>query len=75
MTPHNHDIVDCGAFCEVIFFCILSKNLLEDFSDSLAIYLLFWDHPKCLDLISVYLSGLMQVIIHKKIIFTRQFID
>ena len=36
MTPHNCEIVDCGAFCEVIFFCISPKNLLGDFFDSLA---------------------------------------
>ena len=35
MTPHNYEIVDCGAFCEVIFFCISPKNLLGDFFDSL----------------------------------------
>ena len=33
----NCEIVDCGAFCEVIFFCISPKNLLGDFFDSLAI--------------------------------------
>ena len=59
MTPHNYEIVDCGAFCEVISFCISPKNLLGDFFDSLAMHVLFSDHPKCLDLISVYLSGLM----------------
>ena len=36
MTPHNYEIVDCGAFCEVIFFCISPKNLLGDFFDSLS---------------------------------------
>jgi hypothetical protein len=36
MTPHNYEIVDCGAFCEVIFFCISTKNLLGDFFDSLS---------------------------------------
>jgi len=36
MTLHNYEIVDCGAFCEVIFFCILPKNLLGDFFDSLS---------------------------------------
>ena len=35
MTPYNCEIVDCGAFCEVIFFCISPKNLLGDFFDSL----------------------------------------
>ena len=35
MTPHNYEIVDCGAFCEVIFFCISPMNLLGDFFDSL----------------------------------------
>jgi hypothetical protein len=35
MTPHNCEIVDCGAFCEVIFFCISPKSLLGDFFDSL----------------------------------------
>jgi len=33
MTPHNYEIVDCSAFCEVIFFYILPKNLLGDFFD------------------------------------------
>ena len=42
MTLHNCEIVDCGAFCEVIFFCISPKNLLGDFFDSLAIDLLFF---------------------------------
>jgi len=35
MTPRNYEIVDCGAFCEVIFFCISPKNLPGDFFDSL----------------------------------------
>jgi hypothetical protein len=35
MAPHNYEIVDCSAFCEVIFFCISPKNLLGDFFDSL----------------------------------------
>ena len=39
MTPHNCAIVDCGAFCEVTFFCISPKNLLRYFFDSLAILL------------------------------------
>jgi hypothetical protein len=26
-----HEIVDCGAFCEVIFFCISPKNQIGDF--------------------------------------------
>ena len=37
MTPRNCEIVDCGALCEVIFFCVSPKNLLGDFFDSLAI--------------------------------------
>ena len=37
MTLHNCEIVNCGAFCEVIFFCISHKSLLGDFFDSLAI--------------------------------------
>jgi hypothetical protein len=41
MTPHNYEIVDCGAFCEVIFFCISPKNLLGDFFDSLSCNFLF----------------------------------
>jgi len=41
MTPRNYEIVDCGAFCEVIFFCIFHKSLLGDFFDSLAINPLF----------------------------------
>jgi hypothetical protein len=36
MTPRNYEIIDCGAFCEVIFFCISPKNLPGDFFDSLA---------------------------------------
>jgi hypothetical protein len=35
MTPHNCEIVDCGAFCGAIFFCISPKNLPGDFFDSL----------------------------------------
>jgi hypothetical protein len=31
LTPPNHEIVDCGAFCEVSFFSISPKNLLGDF--------------------------------------------
>jgi len=38
MTPRNYEIVDCGAFCEVIFFCISPKNPLGDFFDSLSRY-------------------------------------
>jgi hypothetical protein len=38
MTPHNYEIVDCGAFCKVVFFCISPKNLLGDFFDSLSSY-------------------------------------
>ena len=34
MTLRNCEIVDCGAFCEVIFFCISRKNPLGDFFDS-----------------------------------------
>ena len=26
MTPPNYEIVDCGAFCEVIFFYISPKK-------------------------------------------------
>jgi hypothetical protein len=36
-TLHNCEIVDCGAFCEVIFLCIFPTNLFGDFFDSLAI--------------------------------------
>jgi len=36
MTPHSYETVDCGAFCEVIFFCISPKKLLGDFFDSLS---------------------------------------
>ena len=39
MTPHKCENVDCGAFCEVIFFRLSPKNLLGDFFDSLAILL------------------------------------
>jgi len=46
MTPYNCEIVDCGAFCEVIFFCISPKNLFGAFSDSLAIHLAFFKTRK-----------------------------
>ena len=62
MTPRNYEIVDCGAFCEVFFFCISPKNLLGDFFDSLAINVLFSDHQKCLDLIFRCLSRLINFI-------------
>jgi len=58
MTPRNCEIVDCGAFCEVIFFCISLKNLLGDFFDSLTIYPLFPTAPKEKDLISIYSPGI-----------------
>jgi hypothetical protein len=35
LTLPNHEIVDCGAFCDVICFCISPKNLLGDFFYSL----------------------------------------
>jgi hypothetical protein len=35
VTLPNHEIVDCGAFYEVTFFCISPKNLLGDFFYSL----------------------------------------
>jgi len=35
LTPPKYKIIDCGAFCEVIFFCISPKNLLGDFFYSL----------------------------------------
>ena len=41
MPLHNCEIFDCGASCEVIFFCISPKNLLGDFFDSLAINVAF----------------------------------
>jgi len=41
MTLRSHEIVDCGAFCKVIFFCISPKNLLEGFFDSLAMNVAF----------------------------------
>jgi len=31
LTLPKHEIVDCGAFYEVTFFCISPKNLLGDF--------------------------------------------
>ena len=46
MTPRNCEIVDCGTFCEVIFFCISPKNLLGDFFDSLAMNVAFLNLPK-----------------------------
>jgi hypothetical protein len=33
LTLAKHKIVDCGAFCEVIFFYISAENLLGDFFD------------------------------------------
>ena len=33
LTIPKYKIVDCGAFCEVIFFYISPKNLLGDFFD------------------------------------------
>ena len=33
--PSKHEIVDCGTFYEVTFFCISPKNLLGDFFYSL----------------------------------------
>ncbi len=41
MIPHNCEIVDCGAFCEVTFFSLSPKNLLGDFFDRLAIVVAF----------------------------------
>ena len=35
LTLPKFEIVDCGAFCEVIFFYISLKKLLEDFFYSL----------------------------------------
>ena len=35
LTFPKHQIVDCGAFYEVTFFCISPKNLLGDFFYSL----------------------------------------
>jgi len=35
LTLPKHEIADCGAFYEVTFFCISSKNLLGDFFYSL----------------------------------------
>ena len=35
LTLPYHEIVDCGAFYEVTFFCNLPKNLLGDFFYSL----------------------------------------
>jgi len=48
MTPHNYEIIDFGAFCEVIFFSISPKNLLGDFFDSLAIVMAFLKTQKVL---------------------------
>ena len=39
--PCNYEIIVCGAFCEVIFFCISLKNLSRDFFDSLAMNVAF----------------------------------
>jgi hypothetical protein len=38
LTLPKHMIVDCGAFCEVFFFCISPKNLLGDFFYSPNVY-------------------------------------
>jgi hypothetical protein len=35
LTLPKHEIVDCGAFCEVTFFCIPAKDHLGDFSYNL----------------------------------------
>ena len=35
MTLPKHEIVDCGAFYEITFFCISPKNLLGAFFYSL----------------------------------------
>jgi hypothetical protein len=35
LTLPKYKIVDCGSFCEVIFFCISPKNLLGNFFYSL----------------------------------------
>ena len=35
LTLRKHEIIDCGAFYEVTFFCISPKNLLGDFFYSL----------------------------------------
>jgi hypothetical protein len=35
LTLPRYEIVDCDAFCEIIFFCIWLKNLLGDFFYSL----------------------------------------
>ena len=32
MTPHNYEIVDCGAFCEVIFSASRPRICLGTFS-------------------------------------------
>jgi hypothetical protein len=37
LTLPKHEIVDCGAFYEVTFFCISPKNLLGHFFYSLNI--------------------------------------
>ena len=66
MTPHNYEIVDCGAFCEVIFFCISPKNLLRDFFDSLSSSQQGENPDR---------HTRFQAIILKKIIFTRLFCD
>ena len=41
MTPRKCEIIDRGAFCDDIFFCISLKNLLGDFFDSLAMNVAF----------------------------------
>jgi len=46
MTPLNYEIIDCGAFCEVIFLCISPENLPGDFFDSLAIDIAFFKARK-----------------------------
>jgi hypothetical protein len=40
-TLHNCEIVDCGAFCEVIFLCISRKNLFGDVFDCLTMNVAF----------------------------------
>ena len=48
MTPRNCEIVDCGAFYEVISIRIFLDNPLGDFFDSLAIDPAFFKGKKAI---------------------------
>jgi len=49
MTPPNYEIVDCGAFCEVIFFASYQRVCLGTFS-TVSEGRLHGDHPKSIQM-------------------------